>query len=530
MIFGNKKYVFPFLMLGAVLTALTLIFPQFGFLEWGTMIPLFVGAYRLCGSRRFSAKKTYWYGFLTVYVYYFITYHWFVALYPLDFVGLDNASSVAVVIAGWLGLSLLQAIPGGLMFLLFRLLHTKTRVFVRFPLLRPVAFSVLWIVFEWSSTLSWTGVPWGRLCLGQVHYLPVLQSASLFGSYFISFLLLMVNGLLAYAILYRRRRIRAALCTVTAGTLVVSNLLLGIGLMSLKATPTDTATVAVIQGASNINDIPMTAQVYADLTRKAAEEGAELVVWPESIFPTYLNNYPYLKDSLSELARECKVTLIVGALYSDYNGGDPRIYNSLYMIRPDGSFSDTVYSKRHLVPFGEYVPMRDLIMTLIPPLAQLSALNQDFSPGQGSALFETEWGRMGSLICFDSIYEELTRESVRDGAELILLPSNDSWWFSDSAATYQHEGQAVLRAIESGRMVVRSGNTGVSTVISEKGEHSVWIEALTDGYALTEVSFFDHTTLYMQVGNLFVYLCIGFYFVLFSIGVWRKRERRALAY
>lgn len=523
MVFGNKKYVFPFLMLGAALTALTLIFPQFGFLEWGTMIPLFIGAYRLCGSSRFSVKKTYWYGFLAIYFYYFITYHWFIALYPLDFVGLDNASSLAVVIVGWLGLSLLQALPGGLVFLLFRLLHTKTRVFVRFPLLRPVVFSALWVIFEWSSTLSWTGVPWGRLCLGQVHYLPMLQSASLLGSYFISFLILMVNGLLAYGILYRKRRKRSIICGITAGALVVSNLLLGIGLMNLKNTPTDTATVAVIQGATNVNNIPMTAEVYSELTRKAAQEGAELVVWPESIFPTYLNNYPYLKADLSKLAQECSITLIVGALYSDYNGGDSKIYNSLYMISPDGSFSDTVYSKRHLVPFGEYVPMRGLIMALIPPLAQLSALNQDFSPGEDSALFETEWGSIGSLICFDSIYEELTRESVRDGAELILLPSNDSWWFSDSAATYEHEAQAVFRAIESGRFVVRSGNTGVSTVISDKGEHAVWIEALTDGYALTEVSLFDHTTLYMQVGNLFVYLCIGFYCVFFSVGLWKRR-------
>ncbi|MBQ8415921.1 MAG: apolipoprotein N-acyltransferase [Clostridia bacterium] len=525
MIPKSKKYALPFLLLGAALTALTLIFPQVGFLEWGTMIPIFIGTYRLCGSARFGAWRTYWYGFLAVYVYYFITYHWFIALYHLDVVGLDNASSVAVVIAGWLGLSLLQAIPGGLMFVLFRLLHTRTRVFVRFPLLRPLVFSALWVVFEWSSTLSWTGVPWGRLCLGQIHYLPVLQSASLFGSYFISFLILLVNGLLAYAILYHKRKQRAVLCSVTAAVLAACNLLLGVGLMNAKSIPTDTVKVAVIQGATNVNDISMTAETYAEMTREAARDGAELVVWPESIFPTYLNNYAHLKDQLSRLAKECDVTLIVGALYADYNGGDYKMYNSLYMINSDGSFADTVYSKRHLVPFGEYVPMRELIMTLIPPLAQLSALDRDFSPGEGSALFETEWGKIGSLICFDSIYEELTRESVRDGAELMLLPSNDSWWFSDSAATYEHEAQAVLRAIESGRFVVRSGNTGVSTVISEKGEHLVWIEALTDGYAVTEVPLFDNTTLYMHVGNLFVYLCIGFYVFLLTVGVLKKKGR-----
>ena len=246
----NNKLVLPFLIIGAVLTGFTLIFVKLGFLQWVTMIPLFVGAYRLCGSSRYSLKKAYGYGFLTIFAYYFVIYHWFLYLYPLDFVGLDYLSSAVVVVAGWAGLSLLQAIPGGLVFLFFKLLH-RTKVFRDVPWLRPLAFSALWIVFEWSSTLGWTGVPWGRLCLGQADYLPMLQSASLFGSYFVSFLILMVNGLLAYAILYRWNHMRAICCVSVAVALIVANL--GFGLVAMNQAPSthDTVCTAVIQG--NIN-------------------------------------------------------------------------------------------------------------------------------------------------------------------------------------------------------------------------------------------------------------------------------------
>ncbi len=197
-----RKKALPAMLISVVVTALTLIFPKIGFLEWISLVPLFLGAFVYCADTKIGLWRTYWCGFLTVFTYYFVIYHWFLSLYPLDFIGMDEASSVVVVVAGWLGLSVLQAIPGGLIFLIFKLLQ-RGGVFNKTPILRPIVFSALWIVFEWSSTIGWTGVPWGRLCLGQAKLLPMLQSASLFGSYFVSFLILIVNGLLAYAILYR---------------------------------------------------------------------------------------------------------------------------------------------------------------------------------------------------------------------------------------------------------------------------------------------------------------------------------------
>ena len=231
-----------------------------------------------------------------------------------------------------------------------------------------------------------------------------------------------------------------------------------------------------------------------------------MVVWPETAFPNTLNYRPDLQAFISSLARECNVTLIVGTLYRD---SDQNEYNALFLVDREGVIHWEPYAKRHLVPFGEYVPMRDLIMTLIPPLAEVSALDGDISPGDDSALFETSWGQIGSLICFDSIYETLALDSVRDGAELMLISSNDNWFY-DSAAVYQHQAQAQLRAIETGRYFVRAASSGISSVIAPDGELLARIEALEEGYAVAKVYTRETKTPYTVIGNLFVYLCIAF--------------------
>ncbi len=512
-----KRFAFPLLLIGAALTALTLTFPKIGFLEWFTLIPLYLGVFHYCADEKRSIWRTYWGGFLTVFVFCFVLYHWFLSLYPLDFIGMDNASSVVVVVAGWVGLSIFVAVPGGLIFVAYKLLH-RIGIFERAPILRPVVFSALWVVLEWITTLGWTGVPWGRLCIGQSEYLAILQSSSLFGPYFVSFLILIVNGLLAYAVLYYQNRKKALICLGVAASLVLGNLLLGVGLMNHRDGERTGVTVAAIQGNVDMDAkggaTEELVRVYGEMTRQAAAQGAEIVVWPESIFPYRLNNTPSLQAFVSDLAIECDITLIVGALYGGENG---ETYNTLYMVSPDGKISDTVYHKRHLVPFGEYVPMRNLIMTLIPPLSELTALDSDLSPGEEASLFESEWGKLGGLICFDSIYEELTRASVKEGANLMMLPSNDSWWFTDSVETYQNDTQAMLRAIESGRYLVRAGNTGISSIVTEHGEHLAWVAPMTKGIALAEVEMCTHTTLYTQIGNLFVYLCAAFCLLLFPV-------------
>lgn len=508
--------------LSAAVTGLTLVFPQIGFLEWISMIPMLVIVFSQFDDSEMSAKQCYWRGFWAVYTYYFVIYHWFVNLYPLDFVGLDNGASVVVVLAGWLGLSLLQALPGGLVFLGFQRL-CRGDFIKKHPVLKLLAFACLWILFEWSSTLTWAGVPWGRLYMGQCEYLPMLQSASLFGSYVISLLILVVNGLVAYAVCYRCKEL---LCYGLSAGLIVGNLSFGLIRTKSDFQTENTVCAAVAQGNISSHEkwedstTFRMMDVYEDLTQKAAADGAELVIWPETTITVALNRSRAMKNFVTRVAKENQITLIVGALYEDETGE----YNSLFLIESDGTISEQRYNKRHLVPFGEYVPLRKLVSVLIPPLAELSALELELTPGEDSALLETAWGKVGSMICFDSIYEMLGIQSVRDGAELMVISSNDSW-FKDSKAIYQHQIQAQFRAIEQGKYLLRSANTGISTILTPTGEILSRIDPLVEGYLVEQVSIRTRDTLYSVIGNTLVYLCGGFCLFVAASDIVAKKKK-----
>ncbi len=520
MVLTDKRYK-RFLMLGlsGILTGLCVAFPRIGIFQWFTLIPTVIFLIDCAGERKISLGAAYGYGFFFFMSFYLVVFHWFVNLYPLEFIdGMTKGGALCVVLFAVVGLSLFQAVQGGVMFLLAAWL-LRCQPIKRHKLLHPFAIAALWAVYEWTQTLGWWGVPWGRLAIAQ-SYLPIgLQTASLFGSYFISFIIVAVNGLLAYAVLLlfsennEKRsahiRISAALC----GALLVFQYGAGIIIWSVNKPNTDDRkiTVAAIQG-----NIPSgekwesgTQQkilnIYREYTLKAAAEGADIVVWPETALPWSVvkgnDRYKYL----SALAVDAKVTILAGAFTVDTEENE---YNSIVCFTPDGEMSDSIYHKRHLVPFGEFVPFGGLIETLVPPLANLVMSGDDVKEGEGANLFELEEGRLGSIICFDSIYEELTLESVREGAELICLSTNDSW-FTDSAALYMHNAQAQLRAIECGRYVVRSANTGISTVITDRGEVIEELPPLVEGMIVREVSLSESRTLYSYIGNLFVYLCMA---------------------
>ena len=275
----------------------------------------------------------------------------------------------------------------------------------------------------------------------------------------------------------------------------------------------EAVTVAAIQGniASSekwddkTND---TLDVHEKLTLAAADDGADLILWPETALPYVYSEGGRLDEYLTNLAEEAGVPILAGFFIQDE---ELNLYNVIGKVDPDTGMGDTFYKKRRLVPFGEFVPMRDLVMFLIPPLSQLSALDSDVTPGTDPELFDTVYGKMGSIICFDSIYESLVLDSVRAGANLICISTNDSW-FKDSAAVYEHNAHAKLRAIETGRYVVRAANTGISSIITPTGEVTESLPPLVEGYILDEVYMISDNTLYTMVGNILI-LAAGVYVI-----------------
>jgi apolipoprotein N-acyltransferase len=229
------------------------------------------------------------------------------------------------------------------------------------------------------------------------------------------------------------------------------------------------------------------------------------VLWPETVFPYDILYDVDLKYYVKYLATSNETTVIASA-FSEPKDSDG-FYNSLVEVEPDGSFGD-MYHKQHLVPFGEYVPMREVIMFLVPPLASISVLESDLVAGDKSLIMDTEIGRVGCAICYDSIFEEVIINSCREGAELLAISTNDSW-FSNSAALDMHNAQARLRAIESGKYVIRAANTGISSIIDPMGNLIDSIDEGRSGYIVEDVYMREQNTLYTCIGNLFVYLCIA---------------------
>ena len=158
--------------------------------------------------------------------------------------------------------------------------------------------------------------------------------------------------------------------------------------------------------------------------------------------------------------------------------------------------------------------MGSVIETVVPPLADLVLSGADLEEGSEASVVMLEEGTVGSLICFDSIYDGFTRESVLAGAELLCLSTNDSW-FGESRALYMHNAQAKLRAVESGRGVLRSANTGLTAFLDEKGRTVEEIPIQEEGVLVADAALSDRMTLYTRIGNVFVYGCIG----LLSLGV-----------
>lgn len=505
-----KKWKWLILSAGGILFALTVIFPQIGALEWIFLIPALLVFLGITTDPTVKYRRLYGLGLVFFWPFYAVNFHWFFYMYPLDFAEMTRGASAVVVLVACLGLSLFQALGAALLIPLMGV-ATRGRWLSRHPFLHPLLFACLWTALEWWQGHSgWSGVPWARLAIGQAEVVVNLQSAALFGSYFITFLIVAVNGLLAFLLLNPSKRV---LCAALAVGLFFGNLCFGLIRMTAVQDEGTAIKVAAIQGNKGslenwgADTMAEVMEVHGKLSREAAAAGADLIVWSETCIPANIDRSAWVREYVTELSRECGVPILCG-LFTRVAEGSEADYNSIVVALPDGTIHDTVYHKRNPVPFGEFVPFRNLIMTLIPPLAEINTLDADIPAGEESVVFDLEVGQVGSLICFDSIYEGNALDSIGNGAQILAVSTNDSW-FTDSRGVWMHHAQSQLRAIESGRWVVRSAITGVSSVINDRGQVLESLEPLKTGYVLEEAYLSDRVTVYSIIGNVFAYACIA---------------------
>ncbi len=496
----------PVMLLGSgILAALPQLLPQLGFFQWVSLIPMAMVLIWLSREEKPKLFKAYCFGMIFYMGYYPVIYHWFFYMYPMDFAGLSNELSLVIVFLACFGIAFFQSLFSALGFLVFTA-AARTRLLKRVPYLMPVLMAGIWVVAEWWQTIGWWGLPWGKLALGQVSFSLLIRSASLFGPYFVSFIIVAFNFFLAMAILKVGLR-RIALAVPLA--IFALNLALGLAVTATYKENGRTVKMAAAQG--NISSTEKWSggyqyilETYRDLTEQAVAEGAEVVVWPETALPYDLSVSEHIGDAVREIAIENDVTILISAFTADEESGMK--YNSLYEISSKGEFSEDVYSKINLVPFGEFVPMRDLFVRIFPPLADINMLDSDLKRGEDYVVINGEYGKVGCGICFDSAYETIALGAVNNGAEIIVLSTNYSW-FKDSLALYMHNSHAKLRAIESGRYVVSSGNTGITSVVDPLGNVIEEAEALEKGYVVSDVQMRSERTLYSLIGNSIVYVC-----------------------
>jgi apolipoprotein N-acyltransferase len=257
--------------------------------------------------------------------------------------------------------------------------------------------------------------------------------------------------------------------------------------------------VAVLQG--NVDQdvvwdrryVRATMDQYAGLTREAAEQGATLIVWPETSLPGELSFDNELLIQVGLLALETGAWLVIGS--NDHDDRDGREFNRAFLVGPPGGPLGS-YAKVRLVPFGEFVPLR----ALLPFLERLHVRPFSLSPGPGFVPLRAGPHTFGALICFESSFPEVSRALVRSGADLLLELTNDTW-FGRTPAAAQHAAMGPLRAVETRRGLARAVTTGISQLIDPYGRVIGSIGLFETGYLVAPLPLGKGQTPYVRWGD-----------------------------
>ncbi len=504
-----RKFLPLFWFLSGLLSGVPLLFSHAGILSFFFHVPFFL---LLIFEMEKDRPRLVGRSFLFVFGFQIMAFRFFTAMFPFSFIeGLSPFLALLLLLFLWGAVALLQTLfflPG---IVAFRFLR-KAPLLKKQPLLLPLLFASLYTVSEWLQNFTWMGVPWGTLAVSVADNLPFLQNASLLGHFFLTFLILAVNGYLALAL--RRSlspsfsgKARLFPLALAAAILLSTHATGALLLIPNNREEEEEVKVAVIQinMASLMDEDFSNAEVLEcgeRLVRAAVADGAEVIVWSETAFTSYFPN-SYYSLRLSELSEELSVVQYVGARGRNVDEDGTRMpTNAVYRIDENGNLSETVYDKQRLVPFGEYVPWREFFEATVPFMLELLTEGA-LAPGNTTDVFTDGETAVGALVCFDSIYGTLARESARNGASYLVLGTNDIW-FRGSEGLRTHKMHAVLRAVENGRYVARAAGTGISAVITDHGE--ILAETAPDvaTYAIASLSPRTHTTLYTAVGDLFV--------------------------
>jgi apolipoprotein N-acyltransferase len=365
----------------------------------------------------------------------------------------------------------------------------------------------LWVASEYGRLGILDGFPWVLLGYSQVTVLPVAQVAAVTGVFGLSWILAAASAGVAWVAIGPSRTRWWPLAVIGVGLVVLAGWgawRISSGRLIEAGRPLD---IGVVQANVSQDDKwdPARSQAiyqrYLDLTRQVIDQGAALVLWPESATPFSFAQSAE-GDQLRGLARASGTAVLLGSDLWE-RGTTVGVYNAAFLVDSRG-LTAGIYRKVQLVPFGEYVPFQPLLFFATPLVQAVS----DFKAGTEVNALPLEDGLISVAICYEVVYPALIREGVLNGSELLTTITNDAW-FGRSSAASQHFAMASLRAIEQGRYLVRAANTGVSGVVDPYGRVLVQTELFVERTFVRNVRLLDELTPYARFGDLIVWLSLA---------------------
>ena len=419
----------------------------------------------------------------------------------------------------------------------------------RLPL--PLFAPILWVGLDYLRARLLTGFPWLDLGYSQFQNSLILQNADLLGHHGVTFLLVMTNALLVSIFTLVTNKVnqkRIILTAILPATILLVGSV-GYGIIRQQQITTiyqnaDDMIVSVAQG-----NIPQdekwsasfkqeTVNRYLTLSEQALNESypPSLLIWPETALPFYPLESPYFAKLVEQLVSNRHANLLVGAPHRQrpVPNAPTEYFNSAFLIIPANHLISGMrlplaqtppmaeikgrYDKQHLVPLGEYIPLRSILPFLAPVVETIG----DFTPGQPIGPIPCENARIGVLICFESIFPELARNHVANGANLLVNITNDGW-FGRSNAPWQHLSMAVFRAVENRRSLARAANTGISACFDPLGHATKLSQLFAVEQITARLPLLTIETIFTRYGHHFGLFC---FLALLPLGALIQRTKK----
>ncbi len=497
---------------------LFLSFPKFGlgFIAWIACVPLFIALRHVTTIRR--ALFLGWLTGLTacIGILYWITY--------------------VVVHYGhlplYLGITLMLLLSCYLS--VYYALFAAGIVYLRKRIPLYLVAPVLWVCLEYMKSMLFTGFPWENLGYSQFNNIFFIQMADITGVWGLSFLIILLNTAF-FALLTERSKksfiLAAVVCLCWMGAYAYGVVRINQVDKALETAPD--MSVSLIQGNIdqsikwNKNFQEETIDIYEELSLHRTSKDGGLMVWPETAVPFTFQDKNDLQRRVRDVSVKTGKWFIFGSVSYTTDNQNTAYFNSAYLLSPAGEISGK-YDKVHLVPYGEYVPLR----TLFPFISSLAAGIGDFAAGEGFYPLKMGDRKIGVIICYEGILPQAGRLYKNRGADLLVNITNDAW-FGKTSAPYQHLSMTVFRAVETRLYLVRAANTGISAIIDPAGKILSQSDIFKKEDIHGKIKYIQLPTIYARYGDWLAgasFLCLAVFLLLRLTGRIRHVRRKHTGY